>query len=201
MSKEEVGMPDKVSAQIREIRRNVAALAGVKVEQKVMEDSEAINASSPVKSVALWAQSAMERLDSLTDRSTREKIMLLCGYNCLRANPRPLKSAKARRAKSSSEEAFLEAEVKKPPKGMRFERDGSLLMQFYTPFSYGAGMRCYCSLMRDLPAGQTASRTFCQCSRGFVEKYWEGILGRSVRVDLLASTISGAKECKFAIHL
>jgi predicted hydrocarbon binding protein len=45
------------------------------------------------------------------------------------------------------------------------------------------------------------SPTYCLCSRGFVQKYWEGIVGRSLKVDLLGSCLSGAQECKFAIHL
>jgi len=57
-------------------------------------------------------------------------------------------------------------------------------------------MRCYCGLFRELPTEET-----CNCSKGFVEKYWEAVLQKPVKVDLLQSAISGAKECKFAIHL
>jgi hypothetical protein len=41
----------------------------------------------------------------------------------------------------------------------------------------------------------------CNCSKGFVEKYWEAILQKPAKVDLLRSAISGSKECTFAIHL
>jgi predicted hydrocarbon binding protein len=56
-------------------------------------------------------------------------------------------------------------------------------------------------LLRDLPNEETVSKTYCNCARGFVEKFWENVLGKPVKVDLLQSVVSGDKECKFAIHL
>jgi hypothetical protein len=194
-------MTNNIFGQIDEIGRNVEEYAGYDVRVKVMEGSGKIASSSNPVKVAEWTKSAMDRLDKLTDGATSAQIMLNCGYNCSLVNQRPLVNAKARRQKYPSEEAFLEAEVKKPPKGMRFERKGNTLVQYYTPHSFGSGMRCYCSLLRGLPAGQIASLTYCQCSRGFVEKYWEGTLGHPVEVDLLESAISGADECKFIIHI
>jgi predicted hydrocarbon binding protein len=56
-------------------------------------------------------------------------------------------------------------------------------------------------LFRQLPTEDNVSITYCNCSRGFVEKYWEAVLQKPVKVDLLKSAISGAEECTFAIHL
>ena len=194
-------MANKTAGQINEIGGNVERLAGLEVRAKVMQGSQAIVSSSRPETVALWVKEAMRRLDKLTDDQTRQEIMLTCGYHCILVNPKPLERAMARRQKYPSEAAFLEAEVRNPPRGFRFAREGQVLIQFYTPRSYGAGMRCYCSLLRGLPESETVSPTYCQCSRGFVERYWEGILGRRVEVDLLETAISGAEECKFVIHL
>jgi hypothetical protein len=193
-------MANRLAGQINEIGRNIEDLAGYELRLKVMEGSEKVPSSNPAKAAA-WVRDAMDRLDALVDEPTRRQIMLNCGYNCIRLNPRPLESARARRQKFASEEAFLAAEMQKPPKGMRFERRGNLLIQYYTPRTFGAGMRCYCSLLRGLPPGQTASLTYCECSRGFVQRYWEGILGRAVEVDLIESAVSGADECRFMVHL
>ena len=194
-------MANKIAGQINEIGRNIEDLANYELRLKVMEGSEKIVSSSNPAKVAEWVRGAMDRLDALVDEPTRQQIMLNCGYNCILVNSRPLDGARARRRRFASEAAFLEAEIQKPPRGMRFERDGQLLIHYYTPQSYGSGMRCYCSLLRGLPPGQTASATYCQCSRGFVQKYWEGILGRPVQVELLESAVSGAEECRFAVHL
>jgi hypothetical protein len=194
-------MAKKTAGQIEEIGGRIEEFVGAEVREKVMKDSEKVATSSDSKKVALWVKGAMDRLDTLTDFAKREQVMLACGYNCIAINKRPMETARARRQKYPTEEAFLTAEVQKPPKGFRFEREGNVLTQYYTPRIYGVGMRCYCSLMRGLPADVRASPTYCHCSRGFVEKYWEGILGRPVRVELGDTAISGADECKFVIHL
>jgi hypothetical protein len=190
----------KTAGQIREIGGNIEQFAGAKARGEIMAGSEPAAASRPEK-VALWVKEAMERLDALAPPAKREQIMLACGYNCIALNSRPMEAARTRRKKYPDEEAFLKAEVLKPPRGMRFEREGKKLIQFYTPHAYGRGMRCYCALMRGLPEGVTASPTYCQCSRGFVARYWEGILGRPVRVELGPTAISGADECRFTIYL
>ena len=194
-------MAKNTVSQIHEIGRNVERLAGKKVGKKVMDGSEQITASSKPEKVAHWVKGAMERLDDLVDEETRNQVMLNCGYNCALVNSSPIEKAKARRKKLKTEAEFLAAEQQKPPAGTRVIREGNTLYQFYTPSSFTHPMRCYCSLLRGLPDGETASLTYCQCSRGFVQKYWEGALGRPVKVELLESSVSGAQECKFAIHL
>lgn len=193
-------MANRTSGQFKQIRGSIESLAGAEVGARVMEGAEKVALSNPEK-VALWVKAAINRLDTLADETTRQQIMLACGYNCILVNKRPMDTARARRQKYPDEEAFLTAEVHKPPRGMRFEREGNLLIQFYTPHTYGSGMRCYCSLMSGLPEGETVSPTYCQCSRGFVQKYWEGILGRPVQVGLGETAISGADECRFVIPL
>jgi hypothetical protein len=171
------------------------------VRKKIMEGGDKVAAASNPKKVALWVKEAMDRLDAVVPPEKRGQIMTACGHNCIAINQQPLKVARARRQKYPSEEDFLKTEVEKPPRGFRFEREGDVLIQYYTPRAFGRGMRCYCSLVRGLPEGVVTSPTYCQCSRGFVEKYWEGILGRAVRVELGATAITGADECQFTIHL
>jgi Family of unknown function (DUF6144) len=187
--------------QIYAIGENVERLAGEEVRKKVMEGSEQIAASSNPEKVARWVKAAMERLDTLVDEETRNQVMLNCGHNCALANKSPIEKAKARRRKCKTLDEFLEAEQRNPPTGTRLTREGDVLCQFYTPRSFSRPMRCYCSLLRGLPESETASLTYCQCSRGFVQKYWEGVLERPVEVELLRSCVSGAQECQFVIHL
>ncbi len=188
-------------SQIDEIQRNVERLAGPEVARQVMEGRELLRESTKPPKVAAWVQGAMERLDALVDQTTREQVMLDCGYNCALVNQTAIKRAVARRQKHPTLDAFLEAEQQAPPAGTRLVRDGAVLYQFYTPGEYTHPMRCYCSLLRGLPQDQTASLTYCQCSRGFVQKYWEAVFETPVEVDLVESAISGAAECKFVIHL
>jgi hypothetical protein len=125
-----------------------------------------------------------------------------CGYNCAKKNHKVIERAVARRKKYSSVDDFLEAEQRNPMKGTKLAREGNIIYQSYTPQTFTRPMRCYCSLFREFPIEDTVSLTYCNCSKGFVEKYWEAVLQKPVKVDLLLqSAISGAKECMFAIHL
>ncbi len=187
--------------QIYEIGENMERFAGEDVRKKVMEGSGQITPSSKPEKVAKWVKGAMERLDDLVDEEARSRIMMNCGYNCAFINKSPIEKAKARRRKHKTVDEFLEAEQRNPPAGTRLAREGDIIYQFYTPRSFTRPMRCYCSLLRGLPDNETISLTYCECSKGFVQKYWEGILERPVEVELLESCVSGAQECKFAIHL
>ena len=169
-------------------------VVGKSVAAKVMEGSEQITEKTDKKKVAKWVKNAMERLDASVDEKTRVQVMQNCGYNCAKKNHKVIEKAMARRKKYACIDDFLEAEQQNPMKGTKLTREGNIIYQFYTPQTFTRPMRCYCSLFRGLPAEDTVSLTYCNCSKGFVEKYWEAILQKPVKVDLLQSAISGAKK-------
>jgi len=176
-------------------------VAGKSVAAQVMQGSEQITEKTNKKKVARYLKGAVERLDASIDEKTRNRVMQNCGYNCAKKNHKVIDMALERRKKCASTDDFLKAEQEDPMKGTKLVREGNTLYQFYTPQSFTRPMRCYCSLFKGLPSEDTVSPTYCNCSKGFVEKYWEAILQKPVIVNLLQSAISGGKECKFAIHL
>ena len=186
---------------VQQIEGSIEQLAGKAVAEQVTVGCEDITEKTDKKRTALWVQGAMQRLDALVDEKTRVQIMQNCGYNCAKKNHRVIERALNRRKKFGSLEEFLKAEVAKPVRGTKLTREGSILYQFYTPQAFAKPMRCYCGLLRELPKDQTISSTYCNCSKGFVEKYWEEVLGKPVQVDILQSAVSGATECIFAIHI
>ena len=175
--------------------------AGKSIAEKVMQGSEQITENTDKTTTALWVKNAIEKLDASADEKTKMQVMQNCGYNCAKKNSKVIEKAVARRKKFSSIDDFLVAEQKKPPTGTRLTREGNIIYQTYTPQTFTRPMRCYCSLFRQLPTQDTVSVTYCNCSKGFVEKYWEAILQKPAKVDLLQSAISGAKECTFAIRI
>lgn len=191
----------KSLGQLEVLKAHIVETAGEDVAEQVMKGSDVLTEKSKPEVIATWVKGAMDRLDNTVKQPARDRIMLRCGHNCAAVNSRPLDSAKKRRAKFKTLDDFIAAEIAKPPSGMRFERESHILYQFYTPQAFCHPMRCYCGLLRGLPQDEVISRTYCQCSRGFVEKWWEGILGHEVEVDLLETAVSGASECRFAIHL
>ncbi len=176
-------------------------IAGKSLAEKVMKGSEGITENTDKMETALWTKNSMERLDALVDEKTKVQVMQNCGYNCAKKNSKVIERAVARRKKYASIDNFLAAEQKNPSKGTRLAREGNIVYQTYAPQNFTRPMRCYCSLFRQLPTENTVSLTYCNCSKGFVEKYWEAILQKPTKVELLHSAISGAKDCTFAIHL
>jgi hypothetical protein len=182
------------------LEKNIEVLAGKQIAKKVMEGSENITEKTDKRKIAEWVKKAMEKLDASVNEDARIKIMENCGHNCANVNKKVIQRAKARRSKFRSLDEFLAAEQKKPMSGTRLVRERNTLTQYYTPQAFTRPMRCYCSLLRGLPNDETVSSTYCHCSKGFVEKFWEGVLEKPVKVDLLQSAISGASECKFVIR-
>jgi hypothetical protein len=183
------------------IEKNVEHYAGKEVSEKVMEGSENITEKTDKKKKALWTKNAMERLDSLVDEKTRIQIMNNCGKNCAEINKRVIQKAMERRKKFELFEEFLKAEQETPPKGTKIKREGNQLFHVYTPQAFTHPMRCYCGLVRALPTDVIMSKTYCHCAEGFIQKYWEAISEKPVKVTLIESAISGASECKFAVQL
>jgi len=182
--------------QIEDLEEYLDRIVGEEaIRKKVMEGSEKVTAASSESEIANWYKGAMERLDALVDETTRNLVMEHCGYSCASANRSHINKAIATRKEYKSIGEFLEAEEG----NLGFTREGNVIYQIYTPQKHG--IRCYCSLVRGLSADQNMSPTYCHCSAGFVKKFWEGVLERPVKVELIHSVMSGAEECKFAIHL
>jgi hypothetical protein len=178
----------------------IGAHAGVEAQEQVMERSSVLK-NGLDEEVLNWFIGAVEKLDDLVDRTTCVQIMRECGHNCAEVNKKSLQRLIAKREKYDSLNDFLDAEIGKPSRIMRIERQGSKIIQVYSPRSQGAGLRCFCGPWRNLPDEKKVSETWCQCSAGFVEKLWEGYAAKPVRVKLLESALQGHAECKFEIYL
>lgn len=186
---------------LNEFCGRVEEFGGSDVSKKVLQGKdEMVAAKDPVKT-SLWMKEAIDKLDALTDNEARLKIMSACGKSCNRANNKETKECQEQRRLCATDAEYLEKFLMPPGSGVRNERKGNILYQYYTPGKYRKGLRCYCSLVNMLPEGVNASPTYCQCSRAFVQSHWEAVLGRPVKVELGKTAISGAEECEFIIHL
>lgn len=190
-------MPD-IKGPMRQLDETIRSEAGKEAAARIMAGSESLKDSSSKEKVAKWVKGAMERMDDALDAEASERIMSACGRNCADHHGSVVERTKARRAKYGTLEEFLDAEERKPQKGYLLERDGPDIIVGYTPESYG--VRCLCSLVQGLPVGEAMSRTYCGCSKGFVERHWEQVLGRPVEAELLESAVTGSKVCRFRVR-
>ena len=191
MTKDDVG-------PITELEMEIGHFAGEEAKKKIVEGSEQIADLSP-EEVAEWLKNTMNKLDTLIDEKIRIQIMENCGFNCAEINKNHIENTLAKREKFKTLDEFLDAEEKNPAQGTRLVREGDIIYQYYDPSAFK--VRCFCSLWRGLKDNETVSPTWCLCSKGFVMKLWEALLGRPAKVELVESCISGAKQCKFAVHL
>jgi hypothetical protein len=193
-------MAKSTPGMIREFGARVEDVAGARARAGVMTGSEEIKTKSTPLAVAHWMKGAISRLDETVPAEKAIQIMEACGANCAAVNHGVIDRFVARREKCNSEGEFLAAEIKKPMGGTRLERRGDVLHQYYTPLSFGGGMRCYCALLKALPEHETVSPTYCHCGKAFVRTLWEAVLGRRVAVEVVRSALTGSNECEFTIE-
>ncbi|HTY47288.1 MAG TPA: DUF6144 family protein [Methanomassiliicoccales archaeon] len=179
------------------VRRHV----GERVRRNVMKGLEDLTPTSDPGRFAEWVRGAMARLDDLVDERTRSSIMHECGRNCSLEYRNLIRCAKERYQGHADLNEFLASEKEIMVGGVSIHREGDVLYHIYTPSAFAEPSRCYCSLLRDLPRQVSVSRTYCECSRGFIQSYWEQVLEAPVEVEIQESVISGGKECRFAIRL
>ena len=188
---------EKKHGMLIDMEKTIERFVGGEVMKKVMEGSDSIFGKTDAKKKARWMQGAIERLDKLVYEETRFKIMENCGFNCAKMNKGAIEEVVARRKKFKTVDDFIEAEQKTSKKGTRLAREGNVLYQYYIPQSYW--VRCYCEMVA--AAEGEVSPTYCHCSKGFVKTLWETVLEKPVNVEFVQSAISGANECKFAVHI
>jgi len=194
-------MADRSLGMIEQFGHEVEVAAGESVRERVMTGADSLRPKAKPEAIALWLREAIDRLDAAAPPGVAAKVMEGCGAACSGVNHNIVERAKARRAKHATEESFLTAEMRKPQNGTRLERDGATLYQIYAPAAFSHPMRCFCGLMRGLPAEVAVSPTYCQCSRAFVRAFWSEVLGRPVGVEVLETAITGSTECRFKIEL
>ena len=179
---------------------NLRRELGEDIAQKVLMGSEKFTESTNLVKVAVWMNGAITRLGDLVDSRQLSDFFQTCGVRCAESNLKGALAARTRRRVAPSLEAFIDAEIAGSVSAFsRMEREGDALAIYYMPANTGR-MRCFCPLMRKLPADQTASLTYCLCSRAFTQHFWETILEQPVQVEVTQSALMGHKECKFIIR-
>jgi hypothetical protein len=185
--------------QLNQLGQTITDSVGEEISGKILIGQDQLTKNSKSETVAHWVKGTMERMDELVDAPVRTQIMETCGKNCARVNKGFLEKVKSKRNQFKTTDEFLAAEIEKPTPGTRLERHGTTLYQYYLPTSFKPPMRCFCSLLRGLPANDSVSTTYCQCSKGFVTAFWQHVLDQPVQVELIQSVVTGADECKFKI--
>lgn len=190
--------------------------AGLEVREKVMEGQNTISKKTDPMFIAKWVQRAMNRLDRLVeDKEIRRKIMLTCSDLFPKERIEKLRE-------EYHQTHDLDAVIKMMHEdntwhGLSYyeypSREGNTIYVTKIPFdpqgfktAKNQGDRlaayCHCPLVREAVRKRDfISSTFCLCGSGWYKSLWEGILGKSVQVEVIETVAEGGQKCCFAIHL
>ena len=144
----------------------------------------------------LWVRRFMSVLDATLDDETRKKVMAANGATCYGE----WIASEGRTVAPVAFETWA-ARVREHPPDASLRVEGNVIYWEYTGSAETGGAApesvCLCPMVESKPAG--LSRTFCQCSVGYVKELHEQKFGRPVKVELLDSVLYGGKRCKFKI--
>jgi hypothetical protein len=148
-----------------------------------------------IKFAEAWVRRLFKVLDSNLDEATRKKLMMANGRACFLEYIRET----GQQIQPVTLEHLAARAAQRPDGSMRV--DGNVIYFQYMsaaetglPSEEGA---CLCTLVETKPAG--LSGTYCLCSVGYVKQWYEMMLARPVDVELLESTLTGGKRCRFKI--
>jgi predicted hydrocarbon binding protein len=133
-----------------------------------------------------WIGTVVDGLDDMVDEKTRITILENCGRTCI--SPSFVKKAINLKEKSGSNKEFLDKLAKT---WSHLKLEGKNIFVVYN--------QCYCPLVKSYE--EKLSKSFCNCSRGWVKELFESSLKKPVTVILEKSIKQGDEICRFRVKL
>jgi len=132
-----------------------------------------------------WLSSLMKNMDVQLDEESKIKVLEECGRACAERH------AKSEALKSKGDlDGWLDT-MKKWVGANNVQKEGNSVRVVYS--------KCFCPLVGGLEP--LLSKTFCNCSRGWLKENFETVVGKAVDVELEDSIMRGGKECRFTVRL
>lgn len=160
--------------------------------------AEKTRAEQRIEFAEQWVSRFMKVLDDNLDEATKLKVMMASGKACYLGWIKETN----RQIKQRTFEQFADWVKTNVRDGSIRIEDKAIYMQYMTAAETGQEApegKCLCTLMETKPAG--LSKTFCQCSIGYISAWYELMFGRRVNVELLDSVLYGGQRCQFKITL
>jgi predicted hydrocarbon binding protein len=132
-----------------------------------------------------WIQSFIKNLDDRLDESSRVKLMEACGRDCARRAA--VKLAEANKGNVDGLVTALAADL-----GLEnAKRDGDKITIVYPG--------CYCPMVVKIK--DKLSKTWCNCSSGWLLEMFETAAEKPVTVEMIQSIKAGDPVCKFEVRV
>lgn len=198
---------------------NLDSRVGKTTRRKVMQKLENLAADANSSETAQWTIGVVNKLDKVVDEETGKKILLACSHEYPKTQILELRK---KYKESGDIDAFIQMLHKEPERGMycwraRYGypfRKGSVIIEGKIPFDrvkYEQAKDatekryhyCHCSMVKEMIKNpkMKISPTFCYCGAGWYKQFWEGILEKPVKIEVLKSVLQGDDWCEFAVHI
>ena len=178
------------TGKIGNLAKNIENETNRSVVLKVMENVDKFKSASDRAEKAEWIKKAIKKLEREVGKAKSVKIMENCGRDCCRDCRREHAKFKTLMSESKSIEEFLN---KVSMGGINYKlKDKNTIIGEYN--------KCYCSLVKQTKK-PFQNKIYCQCGVGHIKQLFESALKKPVEVEFVQSVITGAKSCKFLIHI
>lgn len=189
--------------------KNIERVLGITARNAVMKDCETLyTVESTAVDKVKWLKSALKTLDSQANEDQKYEILSCCAHEF--SNKR-IARLRAIYESTGDIDAVLKYMNEDPDWYEKPTRKGNVIYVGKVPYDVKGYENatteaekkksyCHCMLVRKhLEEG--ISPTFCYCGTGWYRQYWEGILGKPVKIEVLKSLLKGDEKCEMAIHL
>jgi hypothetical protein len=178
------------SGRIGRFAQFLIEIAGEKAAEKIMAGLNGYDKLKAREKATSWDET-MVRMEKALGRDKAIEVMASCGHKCCGAQTRS--KAIALRQGSSSIADFL-IKLNKTGYG------GGRLKQINDTTIAGGYDKCYCGQV-NATSRPFATDIYCHCSRAWLERYFQAIFDRPVKVKMARTIIEGAKSCEYTISL
>ena len=191
------------------LEKNLDRVLGIKLRSEIMKDRDKLfTLQSSCDDRIHWLKETLKRLDKITNDDEKYEILSCCAHDFSQKRIDYLKRIYEKNRdidevinEMKNDYAWYESPVRKgnsiyvskiPVNPEGYEKAETLEEK---KKNY-----CHCRFI-NTNLEKDISPTFCYCSTGWYRQYWEGILGKSVRINVLKSLLKGDEICQFEIHI
>jgi len=132
-----------------------------------------------------WISNLMKNMEQHLDEKHRIDLLEECGRACAKRHAQ--KEALKQRGNLGG---WIDT-LKKWVGSDNVQREKCSVQVMYS--------KCFCPLVQD--ASPLMSKTYCNCSRGWLKEVFETVMEKPVEVRLEDSIMMGGKQCRFTIFL
>jgi hypothetical protein len=193
---------------IARLTKHLDECVGPAIRKQVLKGSGEITSESSLEALADYFAGAMERLDALVDEETRRKVMMRCSCRFpreriahLNALYRQLQDIDQLLPYMHGDEHRFYAKPIRKGNIIYVTKMPCYAEELETARTKEERRRAYCHCDCVRETKRPVSDTWCACGAGWYVQLWEGILEKSVRVEIFQTVARGDDCCQFAIHL